>query len=81
LLKEEVRKQITTPLGGPAFPKGPFKFNNREYLNIIYRTDLEALKRIVPEPLEVEEPFCLRLLLKPKDKQTIVEEHARASNE
>ncbi len=57
MLKEDVRKQITTPLGGPAFPKGPFRFNNREYLNITYRTDLEALKRIVPEPLQVEEPL------------------------
>ncbi|MFD0051146.1 acetoacetate decarboxylase [Actinomycetes bacterium NPDC127524] len=55
MLKSDVLKQSTTPLGGPAFPQGPYKFHNREYLNIVYRTDLEALKRIVPEPLEIEE--------------------------
>ena len=45
MLKEDVRKQIATPLGGPAFSKGPFRFNNREYLNITYRTDLEAFTK------------------------------------
>ncbi|MBD7910551.1 acetoacetate decarboxylase [Clostridium cibarium] len=57
MLESEVLKQITTPLGAPAFPTGPYKFHNREYLNIIYRTDLEALKKIVPEPLKIEEPL------------------------
>jgi acetoacetate decarboxylase len=57
MLKEDVVKQITTPLNGPAFPKGPYKFYNREYLNIYYRTDMDALRRIVPEPLEIEEPL------------------------
>jgi len=57
MLKKDVLNQSTTPLGGPAFPKGPYRFTNREYLNIVYRTDLDALKRIVPEPLEIEEPL------------------------
>ncbi len=55
--KNEVRKQITTPLGAPAYPSGPFYFHNREYLNILYRTDIEALRRVVPEPLEIDEPL------------------------
>ncbi|MFB5759226.1 acetoacetate decarboxylase [Paenibacillus medicaginis] len=53
----EVRKQISTPLGAPAFPVGPYYFHNREYLNILYRTDMEALRRVVPEPLEIDEPL------------------------
>lgn len=58
VLEKDVLKQMTTPLGGAAaFPPGPYRFNNREYLNIVYRTDLEALKRIVPEPLEILEPL------------------------
>ncbi|OOM15753.1 acetoacetate decarboxylase [Clostridium saccharobutylicum] len=57
MLECEVSKQITTPLIGPAFPRGPYKFHNREYLNIIYRTDLEVLRKIVPEPLELVEPY------------------------
>src|SRR3712207_9585832 len=51
---EDVRRQTSTPLGAPAFPKGPYKFRNREYLNILYRTDRAALEAIVPEPLEID---------------------------
>ncbi|MBU8917469.1 acetoacetate decarboxylase [Bacillus sp. FJAT-29953] len=54
---EEVAKQISTPLDAPAFPRGPYRFNNREYLNIVYRTDIEALRKVVPEPLEIDEPL------------------------
>jgi acetoacetate decarboxylase len=43
------------PLTNPAFPAGPYRFVNREYFIIQYRTDLEALRRIVPEPLEITE--------------------------
>ena len=44
------------PPTSPAFPPGPYRFVNREYFVIKYRTDLEALHRVVPEPLEVVEP-------------------------
>jgi len=54
---EELLKQYSTPLGAPAFPRGPYRFNNREYLNITYRTDAAALRKIVPEPLEIEDPL------------------------
>ena len=55
--REEVLKQASTPLDAPAFPKGPYRFRNREYLNILYRTDRAALEAVVPEPLEVDEPL------------------------
>jgi hypothetical protein len=44
------------PLTNPAFPSGPYRFVNREYFIIQYRTDPEALRRIVPEPLTLTEP-------------------------
>jgi acetoacetate decarboxylase len=44
------------PLTNPAFPPGPYRFVNREYFIIRYRTDPEALRRLVPEPLELTEP-------------------------
>ena len=44
------------PLTNPAFPPGPYRFVNREYFIIQYRTDPDALRRIVPEPLELTEP-------------------------
>src|SRR5256885_15776605 len=34
------------PLTNPAFPAGPYRFVNREYFIIQYRTDLEALRRV-----------------------------------
>ena len=45
------------PLTSPAFPRGPYHFKNREFLVITYRTDLEALRAVVPEPLEITEPL------------------------
>jgi acetoacetate decarboxylase len=54
---EEVRAQATTPLGAPAYPAGRYRFIGREYLNILYRTDAEAMRRVVPEPLTVGDPL------------------------
>jgi len=45
------------PLTSPAFPHGPYRFTNREFLIITYRTDLDALRAVVPEPLEIQEPI------------------------
>lgn len=45
------------PLTSPAFPRGPYRFSNREFLIITYRTDPEALRAVVPEPLEIGEPL------------------------
>ncbi|KQU19221.1 acetoacetate decarboxylase [Bacillus sp. Leaf13] len=45
----------------------PYKFVNREYLNIIYRTDMTALRKAVPEPLEITEPFVRLEVMKMPD--------------
>jgi acetoacetate decarboxylase len=45
------------PLTNPSYPPGPYRFINREFLIIAYRTDMDALKAVVPEPLEVTEPI------------------------
>src|ERR687887_2510027 len=44
------------PPTSPAFPPGPYRFVDRQYFIIQYRTDPEALRRVVPEPLEITEP-------------------------
>ena len=50
----DVRKNaFAMPLNNPAYPRGPYKFYNREFVIITYRTDPELLRAIVPEPLEV----------------------------
>ncbi len=53
--KADVIKQYTTPIAAPAFVQGPHRFKRREYLNITYRTDREALAKLVPEPLEIDQ--------------------------
>jgi acetoacetate decarboxylase len=50
------RTAYSMPLTSPSFPPGPYRFFNREYFVITYRTDPEALAAVVPEPLEVAEP-------------------------
>ncbi|WP_443063173.1 acetoacetate decarboxylase family protein [Streptomyces sp. NBC_00483] len=56
---EDVVRAPTTPLDASAFPAGAYRFTDREYLNITYRTDPEVLERVVPEPLRlvVGHPF------------------------
>jgi acetoacetate decarboxylase len=39
------------PLTSPSYPRGPYRFTNREFLVISYRTDPQALAAVVPEPL------------------------------
>src|SRR5258708_13001385 len=52
------RTAYSMPLTNPSFPPGPYRFFNREYFVITYRTDPEALAAVVPEPLEVIEPVA-----------------------
>ncbi|MGZ5141068.1 MAG: acetoacetate decarboxylase family protein, partial [Burkholderiales bacterium] len=56
--ESDVRERaFAMPLTAPAFPPGPYRFVNREYLIITYRTDIDRLRAVVPAPLEVEEPL------------------------
>jgi acetoacetate decarboxylase len=55
---DEVRSSaFAMPLTSPAFPPGPYRFTNREFMVITYRTDLDALRAVVPEPLEITDPL------------------------
>jgi acetoacetate decarboxylase len=54
----EVRKRaFSMPLTSPAYPPGPYRFRQREYMIIAYRTDFDKLRALVPEPLQVDEPI------------------------
>lgn len=52
-----IENAFAMPLTRPAYPRGPYRFINREFFVITYETDIEKLKEIVPEPLEVTEPI------------------------
>ena len=52
-IQDVKRNAFAMPLTSPAFPPGPYRFINREFLIVTYRTDLDALRAVVPEPLQV----------------------------
>ncbi len=55
---DDVRKTaFAMPLTSPSFPPGPYRFVNREFLIVTYRTDPDTLRAVVPEPLEIEDPI------------------------
>lgn len=54
LEKDVVMRAYSMPLTSPAFPRGPYRFVDREYLVITYRTHPEKLRALVPEPLQVD---------------------------
>ena len=56
--ENEIRdKAFAMPLTHPAYPPGPYRFVNREFFIITYRTDPALLRALVPEPLEIEAPL------------------------
>ena len=58
MTEDEVRERaFAMPLTSPAFPMGPYKFFDREFMVITYRTDPERLRAMVPEPLQLPEPL------------------------
>jgi len=40
------------PLASPSYPRGPYRFINREYLIITYLSEPAAIRAQLPEPLE-----------------------------
>lgn len=58
MTEDEVRRNaFAMPIHNPAFPPGPYRFVDREFLIITYRTDPEALRKIIPAPLQFVEPI------------------------
>lgn len=54
---EVIEHAFAMPLSAPAYPRGPYRFINREFLTVTYETDMDLLRAIVPAPLEVVEPL------------------------
>ena len=51
----DIRKNaFAMPMTCPSYPRGPYHFRNREYLIISYHTDVDALRAVVPEPLQID---------------------------
>src|SRR4029077_4509691 len=50
-------RAFAMPLTSPAYPMGPYRFVNREFFIISYRTDPARWRAVVPEPLQVTSPI------------------------
>ena len=57
--KQVLERAFAMPLTSPAYPPRPYRFVNREYLIITYRTDPARLRAVVPEPFELDERVAL----------------------
>jgi acetoacetate decarboxylase len=58
MTRNEVRRRaFAMPIANPSYPMGPYRFVDREFLIITYRTDPAALRRVVPAPLEFDAPL------------------------
>ena len=57
MTEDEVRKgAFAMPFDNPAYPVGPYRFVDREYLIITYRTDPALLEKLIPAPLKLAQP-------------------------
>ena len=52
MTRDEILAASSMPLASPSYPKGPYRFVNREYLLISYESDPDAVRALLPEPLE-----------------------------
>ena len=52
--EEILERAFAMPLTSPSYPRGPYRFVNREYLIITYRTDPVKLRAVVPGPLDID---------------------------
>lgn len=57
MTEDEIRQNaFAMPYYNPAYPPGPYRFVDREYLILTYRTDPAVLEKMVPAPLKLAEP-------------------------
>jgi acetoacetate decarboxylase len=68
MTEEEVLKSAyAMPLTSPAYSKPPFRFVDREFVIVTYRTDPDALARVVPAPLQPTDPIVKYEFIKMPD--------------
>ena len=49
---DDVLKVPSMPIASPSYPRGPYRFIDREYLIVTYESDPDAIRDALPEPLE-----------------------------
>lgn len=52
MTRDEILSSSSMPLASPSYPKGPYRFIDREYLLVHYESDPDVIRALLPEPLE-----------------------------
>lgn len=50
---DQILSKPSMPPACPSYPFGPYRFVNREYFIIIYESDPDAIRAVLPEPLDM----------------------------
>jgi len=54
--REVLARAYAMPFASPAYTAAPDKFLDRPALTVTYRSDLDRVRALVPEPLVVDDP-------------------------
>lgn len=49
---EDILGLPSMPAAAPSYPRGPYRFIDRQHMVIVYESDPAAIRRALPEPLE-----------------------------
>jgi len=65
--QELLKNAYAMPVARPAYAKPPYRFINREFVIITYRTDPAALERLLPAPMRAVDPIVKYEFIKMPD--------------
>lgn len=49
---DDILVLASMPAASPSYPRGPYRFIDREYMIITYESNPDAIRAALPEPLE-----------------------------
>lgn len=52
MTRDEILSLSSMPPGSPSYPRGPYRFVDREYFVVSYESESAAIRRLVPDPLK-----------------------------
>jgi acetoacetate decarboxylase len=76
--QDEVRRAGSTPIDNPLVPRLPITFRNVEILTVVYRTRADAIRALLPEPLEPVSDYCVVHIYRMNDAEWFGRYHESA---
>lgn len=76
--RDEVHQAFSTPMDNPLVPRFPITFRKVEIITVIYRTRPEAIRAILPEPLEAVSDYAIVHIYRMNDAEWFGRYHESA---